>query len=208
MCKHHVGPFDLMFNIQFAKMLLAGLALVITGQITLFFKARLSFELPPPPRSPLSPLLTRLHRFLPRPPTLPPARFSGAIFLFLLVECTLVNIEGIIQHVLHDKCMKLVCFVREIATETCYSRLGQVTISTHWRYYLQMPSCSPYCSSHLLSSPRQMVYSTGPVLLLLGLSGAMGQVFIFVTISKFGALTCSIIGEPRCFCCYFNDAVP
>lgn len=40
-----------------------------------------------------------------------------------------------------------------------------------------------------------MVYSTGPVLLLLGLSGAMGQVFIFVTISKFGALTCSIIGK-------------
>ena len=39
-----------------------------------------------------------------------------------------------------------------------------------------------------------MVRSTGPVLLLLGLSGAMGQVFIFVTISKFGALTCSIIG--------------
>lgn len=39
-----------------------------------------------------------------------------------------------------------------------------------------------------------MVHSTGPVLLLLGLSGAMGQVFIFVTISKFGALTCSIIG--------------
>eukprot|EP00904_Undaria_pinnatifida_P013738 jgi/Undpi1/9495/HiC_scaffold_27.g11951.m1 len=80
MCKHHVGPFDLMFNIQFAKMLLAGLGLVITGQINGFFS---------------------------------------------------------------------------------------------------------------------MVYSTGPVLLLLGLSGAMGQVFIFVTISKFGALTCSIIGLAR-----------
>ena len=37
MCKHHVGPFDLMFNIQFAKMLLAGLGLVITGQINGFF---------------------------------------------------------------------------------------------------------------------------------------------------------------------------
>lgn len=37
MCKHHVGPFDLMFNIQFAKMLLAGSGLVITGQITGFF---------------------------------------------------------------------------------------------------------------------------------------------------------------------------
>ena len=44
------------------------------------------------------------------------------------------------------------------------------------------------------SHRKQMVRSTGPVLLLLGLSGAMGQVFIFVTISKFGALTCSIIG--------------
>ena len=31
----------------------------------------------------------------------------------------------------------------------------------------------------------------------LGLTGAMGQVFIFVTISKFGALTCSIIGLAR-----------
>ncbi|CAM9520860.1 unnamed protein product, partial [Ectocarpus sp. 13 AM-2016] len=80
MNKHHVGPFDLMFNIQFAKMLLAGLGLVVTGQITGFFN---------------------------------------------------------------------------------------------------------------------MVHSTGPVLLLLGLSGAMGQVFIFVTISKFGALTCSIIGLAR-----------
>ena len=37
MCKHHVGPFDLMFNIQFANMLLAGLGLVITGQINGFF---------------------------------------------------------------------------------------------------------------------------------------------------------------------------
>lgn len=40
MCKHHVGPFDLMFNIQFAKMLLAGLGLVITGQINGFFSVR------------------------------------------------------------------------------------------------------------------------------------------------------------------------
>ncbi len=37
MNKHHVGPFDLMFNIQFAKMLLAGLGLVVTGHITGFF---------------------------------------------------------------------------------------------------------------------------------------------------------------------------
>jgi solute carrier family 35 (UDP-galactose transporter), member B1 len=40
-----------------------------------------------------------------------------------------------------------------------------------------------------------MVADTGLVLLLLGLTGALGQVFIFVTISKFGALTCSIIGK-------------
>lgn len=40
MNKHHVGPFDLMFNIQFAKMLLAGLGLVVTGQITGFFVVR------------------------------------------------------------------------------------------------------------------------------------------------------------------------
>jgi len=37
----------------------------------------------------------------------------------------------------------------------------------------------------------------GLLLVALGLSGAMGQVFIFVTISKFGALTCSIIGLAR-----------
>lgn len=42
-----------------------------------------------------------------------------------------------------------------------------------------------------------MVADTGLVLVLLGLTGALGQVFIFVTISKFGALTCSIIGEYR-----------
>jgi len=80
MCKHHVGPFDLMFNIQFAKMILAGLSLVICGQINYFF---------------------------------------------------------------------------------------------------------------------DMVHDTGFILLLLGLSGAIGQVFIFVTISKFGALKCSIIGLAR-----------
>ncbi|KAG5181184.1 UAA transporter family-domain-containing protein [Tribonema minus] len=80
MCKHHVGPFDLMFNIQFAKMLLAGLGLIIFGQINYFFS---------------------------------------------------------------------------------------------------------------------MVQETGFVLLLLGMTGALGQVFIFVTISKFGALTCSIIGLAR-----------
>ena len=60
MCKHHVGPFDLMFNIQFAKMLLAGLALVITGQINMFFEARLLSLVSHPP----SPSRPRLRRFL------------------------------------------------------------------------------------------------------------------------------------------------
>jgi len=43
----------------------------------------------------------------------------------------------------------------------------------------------------------KMCEDMGFVLVLLGLTGAMGQVFIFVTISKFGALTCSIIGLAR-----------
>mmetsp|Transcript_63918 Transcript_63918/g.71430 ORF Transcript_63918/g.71430 Transcript_63918/m.71430 type:complete len:481 (-) Transcript_63918:6-1448(-) len=43
----------------------------------------------------------------------------------------------------------------------------------------------------------QMCQEMGLLLVALGLSGAMGQVFIFVTISKFGALTCSIIGLAR-----------
>jgi UDP-galactose transporter B1 len=43
----------------------------------------------------------------------------------------------------------------------------------------------------------QMIQDMGFLLVALGLSGAMGQVFIFVTISKFGALTCSIIGLSR-----------
>lgn len=42
-----------------------------------------------------------------------------------------------------------------------------------------------------------MVQDMGFLLVALGLSGALGQVFIFVTISKFGALTCSIIGLAR-----------
>lgn len=43
----------------------------------------------------------------------------------------------------------------------------------------------------------QMCQDMGLLLVALGLSGAMGQVFIFVTIAKFGALTCSIIGLSR-----------
>ncbi|GMH85203.1 hypothetical protein TrVE_jg13605 [Triparma verrucosa] len=43
----------------------------------------------------------------------------------------------------------------------------------------------------------KMVNELGVVLLGLGISGAAGQVFIFLTISYFGALTCSIIGLAR-----------
>lgn len=43
----------------------------------------------------------------------------------------------------------------------------------------------------------QMCQDMGFLLVALGLTGAMGQVFIFITISKFGALTCSIIGLAR-----------
>lgn len=42
-----------------------------------------------------------------------------------------------------------------------------------------------------------MVHDTGLVLVLLGLTGALGQVFVFLTINKFGALNCSIIGLAR-----------
>lgn len=37
----------------------------------------------------------------------------------------------------------------------------------------------------------------GIMLVLLGLTGALGQVFVFVTISKFGALNCALIGLAR-----------
>lgn len=43
----------------------------------------------------------------------------------------------------------------------------------------------------------QMIQEMGFLLVALGLTGALGQVFIFVTIAKFGALTCSIIGLAR-----------
>jgi solute carrier family 35 (UDP-galactose transporter), member B1 len=43
----------------------------------------------------------------------------------------------------------------------------------------------------------QMVQDMGFLLVGLGFTGALGQVFIFVTIAKFGALTCSIIGLAR-----------
>eukprot|EP00614_Pseudopedinella_elastica_P000330 CAMPEP_0172605538 /NCGR_PEP_ID=MMETSP1068-20121228/25784_1 /TAXON_ID=35684 /ORGANISM="Pseudopedinella elastica, Strain CCMP716" /LENGTH=486 /DNA_ID=CAMNT_0013407977 /DNA_START=86 /DNA_END=1546 /DNA_ORIENTATION=+ len=43
----------------------------------------------------------------------------------------------------------------------------------------------------------QMLWDTGPVLFLLGLSGSMLQISIFVTISKCGALTCALFGVAR-----------
>merc|ERR1711862_775152 len=43
----------------------------------------------------------------------------------------------------------------------------------------------------------QMCQEMGLLLVALGLTGAMGQIFIFITIAKFGALTCSIIGLAR-----------
>ncbi len=38
MSVHHVEPFDLMFHIQFAKLLLSGIAIMVTGQITQFLE--------------------------------------------------------------------------------------------------------------------------------------------------------------------------
>ncbi len=43
----------------------------------------------------------------------------------------------------------------------------------------------------------EMINSTGVMLLLLGLAGAAGQVFIFVSIAKFGALVTTIMGLAR-----------
>ncbi len=43
----------------------------------------------------------------------------------------------------------------------------------------------------------EMIQEMGFLLVALGLTGALGQVFIFITIAKFGALTCSIIGLAR-----------
>mmetsp|Transcript_30415 Transcript_30415/g.61914 ORF Transcript_30415/g.61914 Transcript_30415/m.61914 type:complete len:460 (+) Transcript_30415:58-1437(+) len=43
----------------------------------------------------------------------------------------------------------------------------------------------------------QLCYEIGPLLFLLGLSGAMLQVSIFVTISKCGALNCALFGVAR-----------
>lgn len=45
MNKHHVGPFDLMFNIQFAKMLLAFIGLVVFGQTHVFMRVGWSMVL-------------------------------------------------------------------------------------------------------------------------------------------------------------------
>ncbi len=41
------------------------------------------------------------------------------------------------------------------------------------------------------------VHNGGLMLFTLGLTGALGQVFVFVTIAKFGALNCALIGLGR-----------
>eukprot|EP00981_Chlorochromonas_danica_P005372 scaffold1088_cov177-Ochromonas_danica.AAC.8 len=43
----------------------------------------------------------------------------------------------------------------------------------------------------------QTIQEGGISLFILGLTGALGQVFVFVTISKFGALNCALIGLGR-----------
>ena len=48
-----------------------------------------------------------------------------------------------------------------------------------------------------LSTFIQTIYNGGFTLVVLGLTGALGQVFVFVTISKFGALNCALIGLAR-----------
>jgi UDP-galactose transporter B1 len=41
------------------------------------------------------------------------------------------------------------------------------------------------------------IYGGGFTLIILGLTGALGQVFVFMTIAKFGALNCALIGLVR-----------
>ena len=48
-----------------------------------------------------------------------------------------------------------------------------------------------------LSTFAKTIYDGGFTLVVLGLTGAMGQVFVFITISKFGALNCALIGLAR-----------
>merc|ERR1711871_968212 len=42
-----------------------------------------------------------------------------------------------------------------------------------------------------------LIYEGGWVLVALGITGAVGQIFIFLTISKFGAFNCALIGLVR-----------
>ena len=48
-----------------------------------------------------------------------------------------------------------------------------------------------------LSQFNDTINHGGLMLIVLGLTGAMGQVFVFITISKFGALNCALIGLGR-----------
>jgi len=38
MAKHHVGPFDLMYNMHLGKAILAGICLIVLGQINYFIE--------------------------------------------------------------------------------------------------------------------------------------------------------------------------
>ena len=54
-----------------------------------------------------------------------------------------------------------------------------------------------FCMLMATNSLQQFIHTinTGGIkLVILGLTGALGQVFVFVTISKFGALNCALIG--------------
>ncbi len=50
---------------------------------------------------------------------------------------------------------------------------------------------------NLLNEFYDTIHGGGFLLVILGLTGALGQVFVFLTISKFGALNCALIGLGR-----------
>jgi UDP-galactose transporter B1 len=52
-------------------------------------------------------------------------------------------------------------------------------------------------STNQLTVFFETVHNGGLMLFTLGLTGAIGQVFVFVTIAKFGALNCALIGLGR-----------
>ena len=52
-------------------------------------------------------------------------------------------------------------------------------------------------TTNQLSQFNDTVNHGGLMLLVLGITGALGQVFVFITIAKFGALNCALIGLGR-----------